>query len=82
MGTGKAHVFQKSMNGLDAHAWSRRGGSHPIPKSLCEIETTVQEVIWYCHLLSFWGVTPSPLNFHNEERGRGVTPYSEIIVGD
>ena len=34
------------------------GGSHPIPKS-CEIETTVK-VIWFHHLISFWGVTPPP----------------------
>ncbi len=44
------------------------GGSHPIPKSWCEIETTVQ-VIWFRHLISFWGVTPSPL-LYNEARLR------------
>ncbi len=33
------------------------GGSHPIPKLWCEIKTTVQ-VIWFRHLISFWGVTP------------------------
>ena len=39
------------------------GGSHPIiAKSWCEIETTVQ-VIWFRHLISFLGVTPTSPNF-------------------
>ncbi len=41
-----------------------RGGSHPIPKLWCEIKTTVQ-LIWFRHLISFWGVTP--LSFMKRE---------------
>ncbi len=62
----------------------QKGVSHPILKSWCEIETTVQ-VIWFRHLISFRGVTPpsSPIFIMNREREeRGVTPHSEIIVRD
>ncbi len=39
--------------------YEERGGSHPVLKSWCEIETIFQ-LIWFCHLNSFWGVTPLP----------------------
>ncbi len=53
----------------------RRGGAHPIPKWKWEIETTVQ-VIWFRHLISFWGVTPSLPSLHYTEGG--VTLQHEI----
>ncbi len=59
----------------------KRRGSHPIPNSWCEIETTVQ-VIWFRYLISFWGGTvgpPSPyVHLYYEERGGGG---SHLILG-